>query len=306
MKLNDVKRVCHGFTHNAFGDANVFKGQLYICYRAGTTHMSEDGCIIVLQCTMSGSVLSKARLYLPNTDLRDPHFCPDGDTLHLIAHTRFIPSNPKARTVSWFSAGNNSWSGSHFPGPSGWWLWRATSYGGKYWGLGYLRQANQLNLYSGNLRGRMEVTRSEVLSLRKHGLGYPNESDLAFTSDGLLIAVVRRDADSFTAQLGTSKPPYTQFTWQDLGIYIGGPAMLLLNDESALVAGRYWDGKKLQTRLWQLDIGTARLTTLAVLPSAGDNGYPGLAIHEGKVLMTYYSSHIDNQSRMYLATYRGC
>lgn len=304
IQLDSIKRICSGYSHNAFGDAVMFHGTLFISYRCGTDHMSEDGKVVVLQYTPDGQRISGQQLVLPGYDLRDPHFTETRDgKLILIAHTRSSPTHPIPETVSWFSTGNNTWSGIRFPGPKGWWLWRAAECNGKHWGLGYLRQANQLNLYSGNLCRRMEIACNDVLSLRKHGLGYPNESDLAFTSEGTLIALVRRDADSFTAQLGTSKPPYSRFSWVDLGIYIGGPAMLLLDDESALVAGRYWDGKNLHTRLWHLDISTAHLRTLAVLPSAGDNGYPGLAIYEGKLLMAYYSSHIDNQSRMYLATF---
>ncbi len=142
-----------------------------------------------------------------------------------------------------------------------------------------------------------------ILSQQKHSLGYPNESDLRFTSDSTLVTVVRRDADSFTAQLGISKPPYRRWEWKDLGVYIGGPVMHLLSDDTALVAGRSWDGRALHTRLWLLDTVTGKLTTLSVLPSGGDNGYPGLSIYDNTLLMSYYSSHIDNQSRMYLATF---
>lgn len=303
IQLDNVKRICHGSTHNAFGDTVIFNDHIFICYRAGSDHMSEDGRVIVLQCSLTGKRISQSTLHLPNTDLRDPHFCLDGKALRLLAHTRYIPSNPKAETVSWFSNGNNVWSGVHFPGPRGWWLWRAQVHKGRSWGIGYLRQANQINLYSGQLRGRMEIVSEAILSQQKHGLGYPNESDLRFTSDSTLVTVVRRDADSFTAQLGISKPPYRRWQWQDLGVYIGGPAMHLLSDDTALVAGRSWDSRALHTRLWLLDIVTGKLTSLAVLPSGGDNGYPGLAIHDNTLLMSYYSSHIDNQSRMYLATF---
>lgn len=304
IQLDNIQRVCTGQRHNAFGDAVIFQDQLFISYRSGTHHMSDDGKIIVVQCKLNGQRVSYHQLVLPGYDLRDPHFTPtQSGKLMLIAHTRSSPAHPVPETVSWFSTGNNTWSGIHFPGPRAWWLWRAKEHNGMCWGLGYLRQANQLNLYAGQLRGQMELKREAILSKKKHGLGYPNESDLVFTSDDRLITIVRRDADSYTAQLGISKPPYTQFKWQDLKMYIGGPAMLLLNDDSALVAGRHWDGKNLHTRLWQLNITTAKLTTLAVLPSAGDNGYPGLAIHNDRLLMTYYSSHIDNQSRMYLATF---
>ena len=39
----------------------------------------------------------------------------------------------------------------------------------------------------------------------------------------------------------------------------------------------------------------------AILPSGGDCSYPGLVWHENLLWMSYYSSHEDNHTSIYLA-----
>ena len=134
----------------------------------------------------------------------------------------------------------------------------------------------------------------------KHKKGYPNESDLIF-DDQKAFALVRRDADSYTAQLGHSKFPYKKWDWIDLGRYIGGPVMLRLDDYFALVAGRIVKHGQLVTGLLRMNLLNGDLQELLILPSAGDNSYPGLVLKEGMLYVSYYSSHEDSKSCVYLA-----
>ncbi|NVK57595.1 MAG: hypothetical protein HWE26_18490 [Alteromonadaceae bacterium] len=263
--------------------------------------MSDDGCVIVVEINDHGLPIRFQRLVSNEGDLRDPHFCIDGDRLFLLAHQRRTPLLGKAKTYSWFSGDGLSWSAMHDPGPDNWWLWRATSFQGQHWGLAYHRPSEQLDLYAGNLRGKMHIAATNVLSKQKHGLGYPNESDCCFTENGELLAVVRRDADTFTAQFGRGKPPYQHWQWQSLGCYIGAPAMLSITENTVIIAGRHYNGKKLVTQLWQLTADTGEINELLTLPSGGDNSYPGMTKIGNQLFVAYYSSHIDNQSRMYLA-----
>jgi hypothetical protein len=146
----------------------------------------------------------------------------------------------------------------------------------------------------------MLIHEAEVLSLAKHGLGYPNESDLVFVGDDAW-AIVRRDADSYSAQLGRAKWPFKKWQWYDLGMYLGGPCMLVKDKSTVWVSARIWENHKLTTRLLELDLVTKKLTTIAELPSAGDNSYPGLAQIEKTLFISYYSMHQDNKSQIYLA-----
>jgi len=66
--------------------------------------------------------------------------------------------------------------------------------------------------------------------------------------------------------------------------------------------------------LWRLV--RDRLEPILVLPSRGDNAYPGMVVEEGRVLMSYYSQHdVDNgpkpkpgecSSEIYLAEIELC
>ncbi|MDY6928360.1 MAG: hypothetical protein SWN10_14825 [Pseudomonadota bacterium] len=301
LKLLDVQRVCRGHGHNAFGDITRFKGKLLVCYRSAQSHMSEDGRVVICELDEHRRPIRFQYLSESGCDLRDPHFCLDGSRLFILAHQRVTCNSPQAFTFSWFSDNGLSWSGRHAPGPKNWWLWRVCVHNHRHWGLAYLRRADRLDLYCGHLRSSMQQVKTGVLSRQRHHLGYPNETDCFFADNGQLYALTRRDADSFTAQFGVSKPPYARWHWHDLKVYIGGPAMLPVDDRTALVAGRHNTNKGFVTRLWRLDLKTARLTTLVTLPSGGDNSYPGLVKHNGLLYVSYYSSHIDNQSRMYLA-----
>jgi hypothetical protein len=136
--------------------------------------------------------------------------------------------------------------------------------------------------------------------LHKHKKGYPNESDLIFDGKNA-FALVRRDADSYSAQLGHSKFPYKKWSWIDLGRYIGGPVMLHLGENFALVAGRIVKNGQLVTGLLKMNLANGDLQELLILPSAGDNSYPGLVLKEGLLYVSYYSSHEDNKSSVYLA-----
>ena len=301
VQLSRLTRVCRGNSHNAFGDLTFFNGRMLVCYRQGTHHMSGNGIIVIAEINASGRPVRFQQLSSPGGDLRDPHFCIDNDRLYLLAHQRWLASLGAAKTFTWFSGDGISWSSQHDPGPDNWWLWRATTYQGRHWGLAYHRPSEQLDLYVGNLRGKMHQVVSGCMSRPRHQLGYPNETDSYFNQQGEMIAVARRDADTFTAQLGRSKPPYSHWQWQDLGEYIGAPSLLPLNDDVALVCGRHFTGRKLVTQLWSLNTVTGKLEKLLTLPSGGDNSYPGIIKHNGKLYIAYYSSHIDNQSRMYLA-----
>jgi hypothetical protein len=45
---------------------------------------------------------------------------------------------------------------------------------------------------------------------------------------------------------------------------------------------------------------TTSYTPELLLPSGGDNSYPGLVLHDGKLWVSYYSSH-EGKTSIYLA-----
>lgn len=315
MKFS-LKKISGAAPHSAFTDLCYWHGFLFCCFREASNHVSPDGRINILKLDSNGKVLAKARIIEQCTDLRDPKLTvhPNGKLCLLLWRNMYDSDGHlvNSKAASYFSSDGHSWSGARELGDSHWWLWRtrwhhvyhpaAEQWDSAAYGFAYNRGANAIHLYSGDPLKAMRLQKANVLSLEKHGLGYPNESDMIFTGN-TAWAIVRRDADSYSAQLGHSKWPFNRWEWHDLEQYLGGPCMLKLEDGGIVVAARVWENQQLFTSLFRLNIETRSLRKLVDLPSAGDNSYPGLAAIENKLLLSYYSSHQDQKSQIYLATF---
>lgn len=311
-----VNKISGSAHHSAFTDLCLWQGALYCCFREATNHVSSDGRIKILQLNTSGNVLHSCFIQQVLTDLRDPKLSvhPDGRLCLLVWQKKFDSQGKLAdcNATSFFSQDGISWSGEQKLGHSHWWLWRtrwhtkihpvAQITQSKAYGFAYNKGANAIHLYSGDPLGCMQLQKENVLSLEKHGLGYPNESDMIFIDD-TAWTIVRRDADSYSAQLGRSNWPFNQWQWHDLEQYLGGPCMIKAPDGRVFVCARVWQNNRLFTRLFQLNIKNKSLEIIADLPSGGDNSYPGMAVYENKLFISYYSGHIDKKSQIYLATF---
>lgn len=305
MQIKFLKKLWSKCAHNAFTDLCEFNGQLFCCFREARNHVSDDGTIRIIKLDDQGHILTSNALRIGQIDLRDPKLSvtPDGKLL-LLAYGRNVSSQsgaPASQSLCWVSSDGLSWSGHHRLAEKNWWLWRLRWFQNKAYGFAYNRSQNAVNLYSGDPRRSFHMLKKGALSLASHGKGYPNESDLVFTSSGTAYALIRRDADSYSAQLGVSKPPYKQWQWQDLGFYLGGPVMLLHNDHQAIVAGRILVNNTLRTGVLKMDLVTGHTVVELLLPSAGDNSYPGLVIKNKDLYLSYYSCHEQQKSCIYLA-----
>jgi hypothetical protein len=129
--------------------------------------------------------------------------------------------------------------------------------------------------------------------------GQPNETSLVFAADGTSYCLLRRGGQPNTAQLGIAYPPYTNWTWKDLGIRIGGPHMIRLPDGRIVAAVRRHEGGT-RTSLHWLDPVNASLIEFLRLPSGGDTSYAGLVWHQGLLWVGYYASH-EGKANIYLA-----
>ncbi|APD88094.1 hypothetical protein BM527_04700 [Alteromonas sp. Mex14] len=315
MMLFDIKRISKPAAHCAFTDLieNPFdknRKTLMCCYRQATNHVSTDGVVIVLTLDKASfQVRNRVIIKEDNADLRDPKFSYNGSRLMLTTYAKSFLDNRKVVTkmVTYFSTTGYSWSAGNSHGRSGWWLWNNTFYNSEAYGFAYNRRANSVSLYKGDPTRTMQLHKDDVFNLNKQGKGYPNESTILFDNGGNASVFLRRDADSFSAQFGTSKPPYTKWTWHDLGIYIGGPAAVALSANIFIVAGRHvdWVTRKFSTKVWLFNSESKELEELHTLPSGGDTSYPGLVVENDNLYVSYYSCHIDNEARVYMAHLTG-
>ena len=311
LKIEEVRRISKPANHAAFTDLieNPFDEQhhsLLCAYREADTHVSPNGKIIIAKLNKKTSENELIHeLEISGSDLRDPKFSLFENHLIITAYAKTVLPNGTVhrKMVSFSSASERNWSNAHWYGDTNWWIWNCSFVNSTAFGFAYNREAEMISLYRGNPLESMELYQENVFGLEKYGKGYPNESALLFDDGDNASVFLRRDADTFSAQFGHAAPPYSSWEWHDLGVYIGGPAAVFLGEGKLLVSGRHvdWEKRSFSTRLWHFDVKSKKLTELITLPSGGDTSYPGLVLDNDILYVSYYSSHCDEEARVYLA-----
>ncbi len=307
--LQRVTKIWDQAPHSAFTGLTRFNNQWYCTFREGTGHVSMDGTIRVIT-SKDGQEWSSAALFTSPlddlTDLRDPKIgiALDGRLMVMGAATSRDAALGR-RNYAWYSQDGQNWTDPQLVSADAVWLWSLARDGNTLYGAGY-----------GDNNGRREVTLyhdKTGAGFEKAGLIYtdelfPNETALLMEGDSGL-AIIRREwapgqtacppYNNGTALLGKSQAPFTDWTTHDLGLYIGGPAILRLPNGKIIVSGRKITSQH-YTALWELDEENATLQELITLPSANDCSYAGLVWHEDKLWVSYYSNH-EGKTSIYLA-----
>ncbi|RAO41535.1 hypothetical protein GAR06_05630 [Micromonospora saelicesensis] len=295
-EVTAVRRIGDSAPHSAFTDLVRYAGSWFCAFREARTHLRDDGVLRVLTSTDGRSWTSAAVIAQAGTDLRDPRFVarPDG-RLQLLAAAATGAATRTFQTVTWLSTDGHAWGDPTPVGEPGVWVWRAAWHDDAMYGVGYAtREPRFARLYRS----------TDGVDLRQwvptlFEAGYPNESGLVFAPDGTALCLLRRDAGTASAQLGRAVPPYRDWTWTDLGVQVGGPALLRLPDGLLLAGVRLHDGE-VRTAICVVDPDRSELTELVALPSGGDTSYPGLVWHDDLLWVSYYSSH-EGRTCVYLA-----
>lgn len=296
MRLIEARRIWDKAPHNAFTDLIRFQGQWFCAFREGTTHVSGDGALRIIASIDGQQWNSAALIESPNSDLRDAKLtvAPDGQLMLSGAEALHDPSRHTHQSLVWFSRDGRSWSRKLSVADPDFWLWRVTWHQGKAYGIAYgCGEDASLRLYRSD-----DGRRFEVLVDRLFDVGAPNETSIVFDGD-TAYCLLRRDGHPNSGLLGVAAPPYRQWQWRDLGVRVGGPQMLRLPDGRFVAAVRLYD-ENIRTALCAIEPRTARLTELLGLPSGGDTSYAGLALHDGQLWVSYYSSH-EGKAAIYLA-----
>jgi hypothetical protein len=337
MNINWLKKISNKNQHDAFTDLNCLNNQLYLCFRRATDHHSPDGIVVLQRLNLQGKLVEHKEFSLLNSDLRDPKLTIIDDNKLLLtayARTKYLDKEGNESKISqniyWKSNDGMHWEQQTYFASPFHWCWRLSKNDNLLYSLAYERKTESLYLYSGRDLKHFEASEKPVLSKTEHDLGYPNESDLCFVteqSNSKAIAIVRRDADTYSTQLGKSLSPYTIWQWQDLPIYLASPKIILCSESDVLIAARYehseltslsenqiqmleyfgsgnekieYKNEQLKTGLFKLDLRNDKLTLLLPLPSAADNGYPGLIIQDSSIWVSYYSTPESGKTQVYL------
>jgi hypothetical protein len=307
-ELVEVKKIWDAAPSNAFTDLLHFKGRWYCVFREAQAHVSPDGKVRVLSSKDGDGWESAALIELDGFDLRDPKITPnrDGRRLMILGGATVREGNAPAtasQSFVTFSKDGKTWGDLQWAGPTNHWLWRVTWQKKKAYGIAYNVSPERRNTreYGTSLLQSSDGVNYSMLVPRLYTESGPTEATLRFARDGTLYCLQRRDGRPInTALLGTSKPPYTEWQWQDLGVYFGGPNFIQVPDGRWIAAGRLTVEGKSKTVVCELDVQGGELKPLLVLPSGGDTSYPGLVWHKNLLWISYYSAHEDKTS-VYLA-----
>jgi hypothetical protein len=296
-ELLHVQRIWDRAPHNAFTDLIRFKDEWLCVFREGRAHVSPDGALRVIASREGEQWTSVALLTSTNGDLRDAKITitPSGELMLSGAAALHPPNAVKHQSLAWFSRDGRSWSEATPIGDPNQWLWRTTWHKAKAYAIGYDTAGERfVRLYSSS-NGRQ----FDTLVPRLFDDGQPNETSVIFLPDETALCLLRRDGAPGTGKLGTARPPYTSWSWRDVGVKIGGPHLLRLPDARLVAGVRLYDGT-VRTSLAWVDAASGKLTECLKLPSGGDCSYPGLAWHAGLLWVSYYSSH-ETKTSIYLA-----
>jgi hypothetical protein len=299
-EIVEVRKIWDQPGHQSFfTDLLRFRGQWICTFREAATHSSDDGRIRFVQSSDGEQWTSTAHIDCPppNKDLRDPKLSITPDGQLMLTATAYRPQ-PECRSYVWFSDDVKKWSKAHLIGPPGEWLWRTEWHKGLSYVFGRSEKPHSyLQLYRSS-DGKVFQPHGE----RQLDGIYVNETAPVFTEDDTCVTLLRRDSQSNAAQIGTSRSPFDQWEWKDLGIRIGGPEMIQLPDGRFLATVRLYDPDEHTSLCW-IDPEAGTLDEFKRLPSGGDTSYAGTVWHEGLVWISYYSSH-DGKSSIYLAKVR--
>jgi hypothetical protein len=133
--------------------------------------------------------------------------------------------------------------------------------------------------------------------------GSPNESTVEILENGRMRTIVRRESDNMNGWVGYSSPPYTGWSWSDLGIRLGGPDIITLPNGKTIIGTRSFRDNRDYTSLFELDNNTNKVTHLLELPSGGDTSYTGLMVVGNELWVSYYSTH-EGKTSIYFAKVR--
>lgn len=308
VELVSVAKIWDAGEHNAFTDLIRFQGRWYCTFREAHGHVGGDGQLRVLVSDDGQAWDSAALLSEKGIDLRDPKLSVTADGRLMIVAGGSVYEGGKTllgrQPRVAFSNDGHEWTPTQRVLNEGQWLWRVTWHDGRAYGIAYdpsLRAASgpqddepgwALSLVTSTDGVHWETIRELEVSDR------PNESTIRFLNDGRMMALVRREAGTRYAWIGTSRWPYTDWQWNETDLRFGGPNFIQLPEGSLIAAGRCYEPGP-HTILAKMTDSSLEKIPLRI-PSSGDNSYPGLVWHDGLLWMSYYASH-EGKTSIYLA-----
>lgn len=300
-----VQRIWEG-DYCAFTSLEKFKGKYYCAFREGSAHYLDAqgnptrGKARIIMSKDGKKWESVALFEIDSLDLRDPKLSimPDGRMMVLMGGSTYEGKKVKNMypQVAFTADGkvftdlqpvqidpavcrNREW------------IWRVTWHNGTGYGVTYgsdyalLRTLDGIN-YS--LVTRLAISND------------PGETTLRFTQNGKMLLMARCEGGNKHGVWGESKAPYTQWTFKEMNIPLGGPDFCVKGDSMCILGSRSLYAAE-KTMMFRGDMH-GNFEESFLLPSGGDdNSYTGMLVMGKEVWVTYYSRHETDKASIYLA-----
>ena len=308
IRATNIRRVYDDGNHNAFTDLIRFQGNYYLAFRSCPDgHMVHPSAkIIVLQSKDLQVWKQVCDFSVPKRDTRDPHFLEFKKRLFVYTGTWYCGESSPDRSAydlnkhlgyAIHTEDGTNWSQpTMLEGTFGHYIWRANSFKGKAYLCGRRKQHFEMKARGegANVESAMLVS-DDGLAWKTHSLFQMSKGDetaFQFLPSGDALAIGRRGSEE--AQLLSSKYPFSEWQSSPLSEYIGGPLLKRWGNRW-LAGGRNNSPLGPRTVLgWIVD---GNYQPALVLPSAGDNSYPGIVIHsDSKATVSWYSSHEPDEN----------
>jgi hypothetical protein len=308
-QLLSVAKISDQAPHSAFTDLVRYQNLYFCAFRESAGHVGGEGKIRILMSFDASRWRPAALLEQKGIDLRDPKLevTKEGRLICFMGGSEYEGTTIKARR----SRVATSTDGQHWSpiekSLNDWdWLWQVAMHPTEKCFYGTVYNTRPVD---GGAKEEAEWT----LKLMKSAdgkiwqlvspfniKGRPSEATARVLANGDMMVLVRRDAPGMNkGMIGVARAPYHEWTFTELQVPLGGPNFVQLPD-GRLIAGSRGFGATPGAHMILSEMTATGLKPILELPSGGDCSYPGMVVHEGKLVVSYYSSH-EGKTSVYLA-----
>ncbi len=306
-ETTDIKRIWDRGGHNAYTDINFLKGKLFVVLREANAEKPEnnsDHGIIRILTSLDGEFWeSLTTLQVPNIDLREPtlSITPKNRLMLLMKGVQYEGDETK-QIATYVSMSDPN--GTRFSDPEPLELeaplQSSFSYLGRmtwYDKTGYSvftklneGSTNEVYLVKNEKKTDLEVVTKLDID------GNPNQGVVRFLGGAEMMIML--ETDDNTGLMGTSKAPFSEWSWEKLDIPLEGMNFEIIPINKVLLGATNTTENGNTCVLYQGKKNEA-FTESFQLPSGGDTGHMGMFAIAGFVWLSYHSSHEGKTSVYY-------
>ncbi len=292
--------------HSAFTGLVRWQERFYCTFREGRGHAGDgdNGRIRIISSSDGEKWHPVDLLELKGIDLRDPKLSvtPDKRLMCLMGGSHYEGNTLLGQLprVAFMKKGENKFSALNAVridkkiAAEKDWLWRVTWHGNSGYGVTYQPAKDASQVFLVKTGDGISYQLVSALKIPDR----PNEATIRFGDREEMRIVVRNEGGNHKGYLGTAAPPYTDFSWRQVDLRLGGPDLVRIpNGKWVLASRRYTSPTRTVFGLLGED---GHFEPRVLVPSAGDTSYPGMLVHGGRLWASYYASH-EGKSAIYLA-----